>query len=1245
MGNYRSRGTVQPNIGQYGNTYEEILDSSQSQGWALIARDWAVKDTPVDDGTNPVDDSSKTWAGRAKTSEDNASSSETNAAASAAAALVSETNAASSEANAASSESNASASAAAAASSEANAANSAVAAANSEANAANSESTAVAAAAAASQSETNAGNSETAAAASAAAALVSEQNAATSAASLQNAIRNSGYFDPLLGSYPAPLDQETPESWFSTNNATIGPVTWTVGDMLIYVPDPVDPVNIVGEYYRVAGELVTGGAPLPLELLDDLIMAQTKKIFFRNGSNELVQALTLDADGDLVLGDANNGSSPTVNQLGLASKMGLFHIKDMDAGGNATELYPIVTEELGVVARQADLTQEVVDRTNGDTALQNQLDELEWKKSLRGQAELEQLRAQNRDARAASGFDHYGKHYSGAMVINEGMAALGSIPNSVFMGRWGTSQGGASETLFPVTYIAGFISEIFNIGEYTTDTNQIKFPDSPDGTVTYNSATGVNVTHADTATAFAFADADPDEEVVIDRHDTFGGEYFLEEVSLINPYVYPKGMIQSQDTSMNGITTGNSNRQDTYYAVFDGDTGSMGLGVDFWAATPKQRIDMASDKSNNLFLLDDGKVVQWRMRQRTIAGAGNGDWDNINPTLGDLSQVVPQGASDTVSTGSFVQGSELGVFTSDNATVAVDGECYFHVWGVVRRLNQGAYHPSFNSLGAAKATDGFWYESSLLNSTVDCFTNATGGDIASGVSGRDDGRFYDAIYEGGDGGVNDERLSAWDMSSKEEASKVFQKVVNGTFRGEEQVQFVGVIGDNLTSAYNIVANQVNVPRADIQLDRSGEFLDESDGSPQKASGHVSVNGVIHEIYEINYESAGQITMGIRSRTLGTVGTGATIDWVVVSFDSGSTVSGEFQMVDVVGDPVRIINTPDLANGWQGGWVSSIPAGVSKDFPLTRKSLDSTINVVYTANDGSTWTKTPDVTIDTDTNSRNAGTGASNVEIYHYTAFAKQAVEADNDPVFNNQEGVGNVVQLARADYSLLAESLMGKVCTSASSKDVGFLELESYTIDHTNPWSFQDAQGEFAASSNYAPKHSPVDIVISNDSPALKALWYQAANNQQVSLNFAWNELVWETFPDISSIPAHSTTEAANTISTGIVKFNGVLNGLYYVDVLYGGGTVEGYIQGGQLSLDSKGDIIGTSNGLIVYRRIWNRLGDWGDDSTISITDGTSTYTNLNGDTCLRGSATLSKPIGYSRNQARIGTQSAGVDL
>lgn len=784
------------------------------------------------------------------------------------------------------------------------------------------------------------------------------------------------------------------------------------------------------------------------------------------------------------------------------------------------------------------------------------------------------------------------------------------------------------------------------------------------------------------------------EEVVIDRHDVFGGEFFLEEVSVANPYVYPKGMIQSKATEMNGITTVATNRPATYYAVFTGDTSSNGLGVDFWAASIQEKIDMVSDATNNLFLLKDGRLVQWRMRQCTAAGLGNGDWFSINcasgldnslcyqNTLGALT--MPQGARDTVGTPNYTRNyrniarnaltrPEVGVWSTHEETpddyYGVGNECYFFVWGVVRRLNQGAYHPSFNPLGARTFADDNtssgritnsvrWYGLANLKptSTVDCLRvynwnseyAGPGAWADSGYigapqnSGHSDNRFYDAIYEGGDGGVDDYRLPSWDMSSKKEASKVFQKVINGTYRGAERLPLTGkpmpVIAVTNRGSYL----QVAIGGDDKYLESITNWCGRSDRvSAIENTINLRTGDALTrygDVFQGNGSEANRIYMNCSLST--DIVQGDEVFCPSIYELSDSTVSGEFHMIDVIGAPARILDTPYLANGWQGGWSPQMPDASNRQ-PLTRKSM-STPFTVGTTDLGASWTTSLGGYGYNSTTNTLDPVGDTWVIIVNYTAFAKQTVEANNETVLNGYEGLGNVRTLAHrytTQGALLSESFMGKIITNSNSGNLrGNYTLEEVLIHETSL--------SLDVGDTYAPKHAPLSLTEpNNDSPAVKALWYQTAQNQQVSLNFAWNELVWSPLINIQDINAGSSfnAEAGDTrrlngffnpsINGQIVRFSASVSGTWHDYSFNTYNIVDGEFHDIQL---------GTYDECM---RVAKSGHQWGDNSKISVTAGTGTYTNLNGKKCLRGSATLSKPIGYTKNQARVGTQTEGVDF
>ncbi|WP_281946710.1 hypothetical protein [Vibrio parahaemolyticus] len=759
------------------------------------------------------------------------------------------------------------------------------------------------------------------------------------------------------------------------------------------------------------------------------------------------------------------------------------------------------------------------------------------------------------------------------------------------------------------------------------------------------------------------------EEVVINRVDLFGFEYFLEEISKANPFVYPYGCIQSKLTSIEGIATKESNRPITYYSVFDGDTTSKGKGVDFWAATDAQKRALVSNPDHNIYLLDDGRLVQWRVRQRTIAGAGNGKWFNTNPqqqaslrfgSIHILRSAYAQGLSDIPLTtqgydtaiNTNNKNPEVGVFTaytSPSGLVGVNDECYFQVCGTVPRLNKGAYHPSFNPMGCGleKNTGRYWYgDIAPYTSTLDCMlrVHPQSGHIGFG-SGRPDGKLYDAIYASGQGGVIDYRTPAKDMSSKEEASKIFQKVVNGTYRGEELLTKTKVFGSTQGATYQGVVSGMykwNASAADFVI---------SDGALGTSGASAPIIGWLvqeSKVFPVTYlfQASGSSTTQIycgQSAWENTKPNGIAQDIVsnkpmyfVQHITTNIPVSGDFTQVDLFAEPSVILNEASFKNGWLGGWAgmpSSAPAG---DIDFTRKVKVGTPTRIYKLPSGA-WSSGEMPNFNSILNGSTRGWSSDKTILYTftYTAFAKQTKSSTNKPVLNGSEGLGNVYATARGhkdDAVLLAESLMGKVLTSTAAP---YAQLKM----------FENTRFGAGGTINQYPiagSHSPIEIMTpNNDSPAVKTLWYQIANNQQCSLNFAWNELVWKNLivKDVNTASSQVKQGEVYVIKADvplkgqIFKANGNNAGWNWSG-MYMGDEGEVYYGGGDsVSLDT------------TVKSYQGKSDGWGDDSTVRIIDGIGTFINLNGDTCLYGTHELAIPYGYTKNKARAGSQVSGVDL
>ncbi len=781
------------------------------------------------------------------------------------------------------------------------------------------------------------------------------------------------------------------------------------------------------------------------------------------------------------------------------------------------------------------------------------------------------------------------------------------------------------------------------------------------------------------------------EEVVINRVDLFGFEYFLEEISKANPFVYPYGCIQSKLTSIEGIATKESNRPITYYSVFDGDTTSKGKGVDFWAATDAQKRALVSNPDHNIYLLDDGRLVQWRVRQRTIAGAGNGKWAELslvtgNATLYSTSPILndcvqAQGSSDSILTPSWARTfvgithnsanhKQLGVWElTDDTTISVDGHCYFHVCGVVPRLNQGAYHPSFNPMGTKQCwrntvgSVGNWYDpivTPYLRSTLSCFDYDMGGSPTvvgkvahdfSGIigreSGRPDGKLSDAIYASGQGGVIDYRTPAKDMSSKEEASKIFQKVVNGTYRGEELLTKTKVFGSTQGATYQGVVSGMykwNASEADFVI---------SDGALGTSGASAPIIGWLvqeSKVFPVTYlfQASGSSTTQIycgQSAWENTKPNGVVQDIVsnkpmyfVQHITTNIPVSGDFTQLDLLGSPANIIARPEFANGWVGNWIPVIPNDtlIATDFQLVRKAATTKMEFTWRDAGNSSWSSgSYNVNTTLNTRDNSAAQSRSRVAVNTYTAFAKQTKSSTNKPVLNGVEGLGGVYATARGhkdDAVLLTESLMGKVLTSTAAP---YAQLKT----------FENTRFGAGGTINQYPiagSHSPIEIMTpNNDSPAVKTLWYQIANNQQCSLNFAWNELVWKNLivkdVNTASSPVKQgevyVIKADVPLKGQIFKANGNNAGWNWSG-MYMGDEGEVYYGGGDsVSLDT------------TVKSYQGKSDGWGDDSTIRIINGIGTFINLNGDTCLYGTHELAIPYGYTKNKARAGSQVSGVDL
>lgn len=760
--------------------------------------------------------------------------------------------------------------------------------------------------------------------------------------------------------------------------------------------------------------------------------------------------------------------------------------------------------------------------------------------------EFEANRAQNNEMFAASGFAHFGKVYGvWGTKVSEGLyspAVSAGYKNRVLIGSNGGDPKGNSKSKLPTINISGNITELVYISSSNRDLiNNIMLPPAEDGTRTYDSSTGLSVNHA--TAAIAFASETETNKVVTERVDMWGFEGFLREINDADPYVYVNGLIQSQATDMDGVsTTLDNSRPITYFSWYEGDTESRGKGINWLTESDTNRRKIAANPKNNIYFDDDkGRFYQWCVRGRSFAGPGNGDWGYLESSMPfagfnalnrlgvngnrDSSPGFSPSASSTYNSGSNAishspENHGLGVFSNKYTTFSVDGSgCYFLVCGTVNRLNQGAYHPSFNPLGAkfwantANGGGAYWYVANSQSASANkalCFnqvdSNVTGqigarknSGFVGDASGRPDGKFYDFAYASGHGGVcRDMRYSAWGLESKD-FSQADADVKAGKYRGFVNTHITAIV--DLKQYWARDSDR-------FSLELAGEgFPDNQEYNPPVKG--YAVNKATKQVLPFNV-----VRLMLRS-------TDGLHDFVYSEGDfrhsvlgSGSwylvlpkrvlpSVSHDFYHTEVIGDPQNILLCNDLKQGWEGSWNPAIPDGASKEFKFTRKNLSSGSIGINTDNNGGDWVSSG-FAYDTTKNSHTYPFTSSRVRILQYTTKANLTKTNSISAIYGGASGIGGVYATSYFNVdrgALLMWSLIGEVLTDSK---VSNITGGSKLIDN----KLSGASGKLDPAQWGYPKHHTLTLVApENESKACKALGYNVEEFGQGFINYSYTEL------------------------------------------------------------------------------------------------------------------------------------------
>ncbi len=777
--------------------------------------------------------------------------------------------------------------------------------------------------------------------------------------------------------------------------------------------------------------------------------------------------------------------------------------------------------------------------------------------------EFEARRAANNEKFAASGFVHFGKQYDNgdSNVVNQGLyvnptSAVNARAQTLHLGRNGVSQTGESKTDTPFLSIAGVVTKLsgaddqYASGAWDRDSLIIKLPPAEGGTRTYDSATGFSVTHA--TPAIAFASETDTNKVVTDRVDMWGFEAFLREINDADPFVYKNGLIQSLATNINGVTTLTDNvRPDTYFAWHEGDDSSTGKGVNWQTATEAQRTAIASNPDNNIYFDDaTGKFYQWCIRGRSFAGAGNGDWTSLesngSPGQGNALNfeyysnrklVYPIGDEDndvayTSSLSSSFQSltyldyngnpnSGRGVFSTP------DNKVHFLVCGTVNRLNQGAYHPSYNPLGSgsylADTSSGNmdWYEiDANKHSQLNCFTfidydlktpedtgkatfhNGSPWGRIGGYSGRPDGRFYDAIYASGQGGVcRDMRYSAWGLTQEDFAAADLA-VKLGEYRGRETLKKVVWVGYANNTKSDVAENDIYLDFESTGTDPLPEQI--SSRLVKGTSGYTPISGEVVTTNGVHRVVGGRINPNLDRVYLKTIPSAKAVPIEIVavtlSEDLNIPISGEYTHTEVIGDPANILQCDDLKDGWVGSWNPTIPDGTTKFYELTRKWAGGTVTRVQSTDNGASWAQAT-INIDSVNNTVTPLADSNLIYILSYQTKTKMTEFSENSEIYGGAESVKNVSFYSDSLYSALQYSLINKIPTQRNWLNI----LENIPFNSFNIFS-----NKLSLSGSPAT-HSVINLAPpANNSPAFKALNYNVVENQQGFINYAYTELKYD---------------------------------------------------------------------------------------------------------------------------------------
>jgi len=735
------------------------------------------------------------------------------------------------------------------------------------------------------------------------------------------------------------------------------------------------------------------------------------------------------------------------------------------------------------------------------------------------------------------------------------------------------------------------------------------------------------------------------EKVITSRQDYVFMESWHEKIS-DKDVVYPLGNVQYGASSYEGISL--LTRDDGYTRFGEWDDNTTGNYAVWDDLSFAEKDVFLSDPNNNIYK-DGDDLIQVRYRVRVVEGLGD-EWAKVDadvkaPWMGysDSKRVRVQGM--LTSNASFSPSASVAYNGTDNATYHPDidaigaygnngsgfshnGLCFAIPIALVQRRNQGAFSPEFNPNGCAAftASNGntisrSWQHENVIGSgkvtsALSCFNfGNTAGDAASftgfigsittnAQAGRSDEKFFNAIYASD---VEDLRMSSRRVPVAEIREQYKRKAIAGEIRGFEGVPFtlsvdVGVVSNSQITGGRILvytdAGDIFGGRAtDGYVDLVGAYLiNKADNSLRK-------------VINVQYSTASD-NISIRLE--------GDDPWSFDSYFIGGFPQTHKQAnptwTDIIGDPANIADT--FPNGVEGQWIAQVPDGTYqyKDFPLNRKCMEDTItNSPATSNNGDTWvagSSGADVNLNRFNSTGVVAPSTIRLISYetqaHFTEDDVNSVVLDLGGVFATSDS--NATQENQYRGVILHSSLTGNVGTVG-----GYIKgaINNKTLTSYGSFESNKLSGTRV---NYAPTHTTIDLDGGSSNAAVKTLDYLSEDNGVGKLCYAYKEMVYDGGAYKNQDFIFVDGDTAYPFVAGTIYNIGSTSGrvAWHCDITV---TIAFSL------LYIKGDGAFNSSGSQWFT-LWNGNG-WGDDNQFQIADNQESFTDDNGNTGLRGTASF----------------------